>query len=267
MAESLFDKPEKLKTSFDVVSALRCHYTPDAYAFFEQVGNSTGGRASNWADCVVVGLWPSRGLDIVGIEVKVSRQDWLSELKNPKKAEAVAKFCDYWYLAVGDADIVREGELPTNWGLYVPRKDGRIHCAKAAVKNETPELSRGFIAAVLRRASAPTSDELSKEFQRGYEKAKKEQRERQALNPASDQYTLKEYNRLVEVCKQFEQASGVELRYAYDGKKVGEAVRLVLDGERVKQRLEQAKIAIDRFGAIHQEMKNQFDKATEQLSL
>lgn len=254
---------ESKVTSFDVVSALRTHFG-DAFAFFEQVGNSTGGRVTNWADVVAVGLWPSRGLDIIGVEVKVSRQDWLSEYKNPKKAEAVARFCDYWYLAVGSADIVRDGELPTNWGLLV-LKGGKIHCAKAAVKNESPELTRGFIAAVLRRAATPTSDALSQEYRKGYDKAREEFRKREAENPRSITYTQEEYTRIVKVMRDFEEASGISLRYEYNGKKLGEAVKLVMDSERMANRLENSRYAVENIRKIAQELEGSYNKAVAEL--
>ncbi len=56
---------------------------------------------------------------LIGHEVKVSRADWLHELKQPEKAEAWKRFCHEWYLVVSDAAIVREGELPDGWGLMV----------------------------------------------------------------------------------------------------------------------------------------------------
>lgn len=56
---------------------------------------------------------------LIGHEVKVSRSDWLHELKQPEKAEAWKRFCHEWYLVVSDATIVRDGELPDGWGLMV----------------------------------------------------------------------------------------------------------------------------------------------------
>ncbi len=259
------EKKEPAATSFDVITALRTHYPSNAYAFFEQVGNSTGGPSTNWADAVVVGLWPSRGLDIVGIEVKVRRTDWQAELKNPKKAEAIARFCDYWYLAVGDPDIVREGELPTNWGMFVLRKDGKIHCVKAAVKNESPELTRGFIAAVLRRASAPTADALSLEYRRGYDKARDEFRKHEAENPKTLAHSQEEYNRIVKVMRDFEDASGISLRYSYDGKKIGEAVALVMQPERLQRQLDNSRHAVEQLRRIAQEMEGLQNRAIQEL--
>lgn len=71
-------------------------------------------------DVVAVGCWRSTGYAVHGIELKVSRSDWLKELRTPDKAASAARFCDFWWLAVGDAAIVDRSELPAGWGLLVP---------------------------------------------------------------------------------------------------------------------------------------------------
>lgn len=73
------------------------------------------------ADFVCADKWPGASygsnLALYGHEVKVSRSDWLSELRKPDKAEAIKKYMHYWYLVVPDASIVKQGELPEGWGL------------------------------------------------------------------------------------------------------------------------------------------------------
>jgi hypothetical protein len=56
---------------------------------------------------------------IHGFEVKVSRSDWLTELHDPEKAEAWARYCHYFWLVASDRAIVRD-DLPEGWGLLVP---------------------------------------------------------------------------------------------------------------------------------------------------
>ena len=74
------------------------------YAFLSQVRNQTGyGNLSDGirtADAMALGLWPSRGNYLHGFELKVSRSDWLNELKDPAKAEAIAKYCDMFSLVI-----------------------------------------------------------------------------------------------------------------------------------------------------------------------
>lgn len=54
-----------------------------------------------------------------GHEVKVSRGDWLRELRDPTKADTWRQYCDRWWL-VAPAGVARPDELPTGWGLLVP---------------------------------------------------------------------------------------------------------------------------------------------------
>lgn len=157
--------PVKAETVRD---ALRLRYAPPSFALFEEVGNGTGANCSRHADAVAVGLWPSRGLDIEGIEIKVSRSDWLHELAQPEKADAVAKFCDKWWLAVGDESIVQAGELPTNWGLLVFR-GGKMVCKVEAPKLEPAGAARPFLAALLRRAQENVARQVGAAKREGIE--------------------------------------------------------------------------------------------------
>jgi len=87
------------------------------------------------ADALVVDLWPSSGNLIHGFEVKVSRSDWLTELKDPEKAEAFKPYCDHWWLAVPDATIVRD-DLPEGWGLLDLSRGG------LRISKQAPKLAR-----------------------------------------------------------------------------------------------------------------------------
>lgn len=135
-----------------VKAAIRNYYPTNEYALMWEVGNTTGASARRFADAVVVSLWPSRGLTITGIEIKVSRSDWRREIENPAKAEAIAKFCDFWTIVTPEG-IVQEHELPFNWGHMVVNEKGAIRVVKKPLTLEPEPLSRGFVAAMLRRAS------------------------------------------------------------------------------------------------------------------
>lgn len=157
-----------LHTSHAVYAAILRYFEAPAFAVFPEVSNATGSRASRWADALAIGLWPSRGLYFHGVEIKVSRSDLVRELKDPAKAEAIASYCDYWWIAVGSADIVKDvSELPATWGLLVPAKGKAddaptLRIAKQAVKMEPKEIGRTFIAAIIRRVSERFDEEKIK---------------------------------------------------------------------------------------------------------
>ena len=79
---------------------------------------------------------------IIGFEVKVSRSDFLNELKAPDKAESIKKYCSHWYLVANSESVVkgRGGviDLPEDWGLIIPTKKND----KLRVKKEAPRLRK-----------------------------------------------------------------------------------------------------------------------------
>src|ERR1019366_7824171 len=96
-------------TEADVLSALAKRYPPPGYAFLQHVRNRTGyGGGVRTADALAMSLWASQGMYLHGFEVKVSRSDWVREIKSPEKADEIAKFCDRWWVAVSDDSVVRD---------------------------------------------------------------------------------------------------------------------------------------------------------------
>lgn len=90
-------------------------------------------------DFMAVGLWKSLAFDVYGFEIKVSRADWLRELKSPQKAENGMAMCDFWYLAAPPGVLKDLSELPENWG-YVELRD------RPVVKHWAPRLRGDFPA-------------------------------------------------------------------------------------------------------------------------
>lgn len=96
------------------------------------------------ADFVAIDKYSSSQA-IHGHEVKVSRSDWLTELRDLEKSERIKRFCNFWWLVVSDASIVKDGELPEGWGLLV--KSGNKLRAKVKAPALVPEpLTLDFVA-------------------------------------------------------------------------------------------------------------------------
>ena len=109
------------------------------------------------ADFIAVDTWASGKCAVHGAEVKVSRSDWLRELKDPAKSGAFTAWCTYWWLAVPRRDIVGDGELPPGWGLLSIR-EGRLVAAVTAPRREAgpipPESVASLLYAVAKTAAA-----------------------------------------------------------------------------------------------------------------
>lgn len=107
----------------DLLSRLRQRYNRAGFVFLEGVGNGAGWGNSGWSDAIAMSTWPSKGLRLYGFEVKATRSDWLRELDKPQKNAEWQGACHEWYVVVPKG-VVELAELPTAWGLMVPRGDG-----------------------------------------------------------------------------------------------------------------------------------------------
>lgn len=103
-------------TSAHIRAALLLRYPVGSHALLWEVANGTGGNTRRFADAVAIGLWPSHGHAIEGIEIKVSRSDLLNELKNPEKSQPVYQYCNRWWLACPKGMAIID-EIPQSWGL------------------------------------------------------------------------------------------------------------------------------------------------------
>jgi hypothetical protein len=164
-------------------------------------------------------LWPSRGLELHGFEIKSYRGDWLNEVKNPAKAEEIARFCHRWWV-VADKETVEESELPPSWGLLIPKGRGLFTIRQAELQKAEP-MTYAFIASVFRNISGgmvPVTT-IEEKLQEKY-KLGKEEGERSALR-------MREmYRALLAQIADFEKASGVKIGRYESGEKIGAAVAL-----------------------------------------
>lgn len=167
MSETLFEIPTPVATDVEtakwtermMLDRLIARYAFSGgngprYTFAEHVRSRTGHNAPRIADFIAMSLWASDGEALHGHEVKVSRSDWLTELKCPEKADAFRPYMDYWWLVASDKGIVRD-DLPDGWGLIVPAGD-KLRIAKRAPRREPEPMPKTLMACYL-RATAKTA--------------------------------------------------------------------------------------------------------------
>jgi len=100
-------------------------------------------------DALAINCFWSKDFVTVGYEVKVSRSDFLGELKKPEKTAASARICSSFYFAVPKG-MVKPEEIPAPYGLVNVSERGYARIAKRSVL-ERPAPTWGQLAFLLRR--------------------------------------------------------------------------------------------------------------------
>lgn len=225
----------------DLLLALEKRFPAPEYAFFREVRNGTGYSrgVTRTADAMAFGLWPSRGLELIGFEVKTYRGDWLREKQSPEKAEEICRFCDRWYVVASNGVVKRE-ELPPTWGLLEMRGERLTEVVAAPVLN--PEkLDRLMVASLLRCGAQQAAVAEAERVRKLVDEAiPKDHRfiEQKAKAAQAEQH-LAEFKHAVD---EFEKKSGVQITRWGDNGRIGEAVNLYLRGDlKVEQHADRLK--------------------------
>lgn len=238
-------RTEKEKiTAADVVAGLRVQFPAPAFCLLEQVADGTGARQNRWADAVAMSVWPSRGYTLDGIEVKVSRYDWLHELQQPKKSAAVQQYCNRWWIAVSNENIVQPGELPSTWGLTVlDGKKMRVVAPAPLLQPVTWDVP--FIASVFRNMAKASTSEIENAVSKAFAKGREE-----GCTEGS-KFIKSRMEELESSIREFQEKSGIEIT-RWNGDRIGEAVKTVLH---MKDRIDQVRHASEACGEIHAALK------------
>lgn len=141
------------------------HGNGPRYAVASQVRSGAGHAAKRTADFIAMDLWPSGGLALHGHEVKVSRPDWLRELKDPAKAAEFTPYLNHWWVVAADPGMVRDGELPGDWGLMAMRS-GRLAVVRKAPWQQALPMPPARLAALLRAVAQTAANYAEREAER-----------------------------------------------------------------------------------------------------
>jgi len=193
------------------------------WLFLEEMRNSTGFGATRSADAIAFKMYGD--LSIHGYEYKVTRSDWLKELQDPDKADTFKVYCDRWWLAVGDKDIVRPGELPPDWGLLVPYgKTMRV--SRGAPELKPRPISRGMQASFMQRMyrEAHSDETHQKEMEEARVKAKEHA---ECTAKSHVDMAMQERDSALAGIVAFEKASGIKIS-EYRGSNQGAMFKLFM---------------------------------------
>jgi hypothetical protein len=213
-----------------ILTSLRSIYPSPEYAFIPQVAEGTGVNSGRIADALAFSCWPSRGLHFIGFEVKVSRSDWRREKLDPAKAEAICKFCKYWFVAAPQG-IVPIDEVPETWGL-IECGNGKPKMMRKAIALTPQPLTTEFVAAIMRRLAEHGGDRkaIEAEIAKAKQDAREEARTQWENNsPHELKIARQSLESLQSRVDEFEKASGVRLDQWKSATKIGQAVKAITD--------------------------------------
>lgn len=149
-------------TESDIIELLKERYSGNPqkqreWAFFEKlrIGTGYGPDADQEIDAWVMNLYPGKNFVRMAFEIKVSRSDFLSELRNPLKRRRALLLSNMFYF-VAPAGVIKPEELPLECGLleiveYPQTGIKAINTVVSAVHRDNPPPSWRFFASIARR--------------------------------------------------------------------------------------------------------------------
>jgi len=154
-----------------ILTALANKYRGPEWAFFKEVRCGTGysmgarifgreapGRSpEKRLDAYAFHLWPSGGYMPHVFEIKITRSDFLREMKRPKKYVSALALSQFFYY-VTPKGLVQPDEVPDEAGLIwvaVRHADPPLYCRmkKKAPDRGLPEFDWAFFASICRRVA------------------------------------------------------------------------------------------------------------------
>ena len=196
------------------------------YVTAVQVNNGAGFGYSRTLDAIVFDTWPSAGLHLHGLEIKVSKQDLRRELQNTNKFSEWEPHLDQFSI-IAPRGLVDLELLPPKWGLFQPDEKGGLRARRKPLMlhaEKRTKLSRSMAAAFVRALvdRSLSNEAKAAEFTRGFERGKDE-------GERNMRWEHQRVGELERAITKFEQASGVQIA-TWQSDKIGEAVKLVMEG-------------------------------------
>lgn len=132
----------------------RLHFESLEWAVFEEFypGTGTSSMSGSRLDAFVLNCWPSGGYTSIAYEIKVSRQDFLNEIKAPAKRRLALLISNQFYF-VTPVGLVQPAEIPVECGLREVMPDLSIRHTKSAPQRDRLPATWALMAALARRVT------------------------------------------------------------------------------------------------------------------
>lgn len=157
--DAFLSPPFKLHTSVNgmaaiVLRGLACRHELPEWVFLTEPSLRNKEFIAH-IDAFALNCFASKKFQRIGYEVKVSRADFLNELKHPDKTVRGAFFCTSFFFAC-PPDLIHAKEVPDPYGLVFVRADGRSRMVKRSALPDQPP-TWGTVATLMRRYSQEES--------------------------------------------------------------------------------------------------------------
>ncbi len=212
-------------TARDVADALHNRYAKpsqgrpgEQYVCIEEARSGAGFQGNNGqCDFLAINTWQSRGMELIGHEIKVSMSDWKVELANPAKAERFARFCRRWYVAAPSV-LAKEikHEIPAAWGLLSVSASGRVTETVKPTPREPDEVPAWWWVGWLAQIDRQHKRRLPQMIREGMEGERERMREEAERSAAQrHRYQAERVEKLTENVEHLKEATGIDLRHAW----------------------------------------------------
>lgn len=136
-----------------ILRILGKEYPKDKYAFFEElrIGGGFSKDSEQRFDAYSICYFPSKRNVTSCFEIKISRNDYLSEMKKPKKRRAGLRLANEFYFVTPEG-LLEVTEVPVECGLMEVTESGHIKTIIHAPFRDVEPPTWLFTASIARRA-------------------------------------------------------------------------------------------------------------------
>lgn len=135
-----------------IKSLLALRHPPGEWVLIYELSNGTGyNPKQRYIDAFAFNCYPSKNNIRIAYEIKVSRSDFVNELKHPEKRQWAMDVCHQFYFACAPG-VAEKSEIPEGCGLLVATKNANMMRVQlhARQKLKPRPLQDNEIAAMLR---------------------------------------------------------------------------------------------------------------------
>lgn len=201
----------------DIKKALNEKYQFPEWIFLTEVPNATGNLSSRRIDGFAFNLYPSKKYQKIAFEIKTLKSDLQHELKDGSKSDAIAKFCDSFYLVVPKGLITKDIEIPLAWGV-MEYANGKVRQVKRPSQLEPCAFSDGFVAGILQSIERKHYNEfqtekelMKKDVEVDFERRVENAVEVKIKDLEWDNHNKIEYNKFMKVIQSIDRFSHLQM--------------------------------------------------------